>query len=143
MPKADLDAEAAVLSAMLMSGEEADNVSHILRSEHFYADANRRIYEAILATRAAKLPADIVTVAHWLRNNGRLEQVGGSEYLAGIIDATPAVTNAVSHARIIRSCYTDRQTLTALREAVAEMMSYGDAATVTKALGEKLRRAKL
>ena len=48
VPPSDLDAEAAVLSAILLDPDSFDRVQEILQPTHFYADANRRIYEAVV-----------------------------------------------------------------------------------------------
>ncbi len=52
VPPHDLDAEAAVLSAILLSREALDRVLEILKPEQFYSDANGRIYEAAVGARA-------------------------------------------------------------------------------------------
>src|SRR5262245_48946643 len=86
VPPHDLDAEAAVLSAVLLSGESFDSVNDVLAAEHFYSDANRRIYEAIIDLQSTGKPVDVVTVATWLRDRERLQQVGGTPYLAQLTD---------------------------------------------------------
>ena len=70
VPPHDLDAEAAVLSAVMLAQEAFDRVPEILRPEHFYSGANRRVYEAVLALQNESRPVDIVTVAGWLRDKG-------------------------------------------------------------------------
>src|SRR5512139_2754865 len=76
VPPHDLDAEAAVLSAVLLSTESFDTVQDLLRPEHFYSDANRRIFEAIVELQGSGRPVDVVSVATWLRDRERLQQVG-------------------------------------------------------------------
>ena len=102
VPPNDLDAEAAVLSAVLLSSEAFDAVQHILLPEHFYSDANRRIYEAMVQLQGSGRPVDIVSVAGWLRDRERLQQVGGTPYMAQLADATPAVAHVEAHAKTIR-----------------------------------------
>src|SRR4051812_30199917 len=68
VPPHDLDAEAAVLSAILLSREALDRVLEVLKPEHFYSDANGRIYEGAQQLALAGTPIDIVTVANWLRD---------------------------------------------------------------------------
>ena len=82
VPPHDLDAEASVLSAVLLSSEAFDEVSDLLLAEHFYSDANRRIFECITELQSGGRPVDVVTVATWLRDHERLQQVGGTPYLA-------------------------------------------------------------
>lgn len=101
-PKHNLDAESAVLSAILLEPEVTDRVSPILKPECFYSDANRRIYEAVVALVASKTSIDIVSVASWLRDRDWLTQVGGAAYIAQIADATPSIANVEEHATIVR-----------------------------------------
>src|SRR5271170_5098138 len=109
VPPHDLDAEAAVLSAILLSREALDRVLEILKPEHFYSDANGRIYEAAQALAIVGTPMDIVSVASWLRDRERLAQGGGPSYLAQIADATPAVAHVGAHARVVKEKWRVRQ----------------------------------
>src|SRR5258706_4962638 len=84
VPPHDLDAEAAVLSAILLSREALDRVLEILKPEHFYSDANGRIYEAAQELALAGTPIDIVSIASYLRDRERLQQIGGLPYHAPI-----------------------------------------------------------
>jgi replicative DNA helicase len=128
VPPSDLDAEAAVLSAVLLSPESFDRVQEVLHSEHFYADANRRVYEAVLDLQSGGRPVDIISVAGWLRDRNRLQQVGGSPYLAQLADATPAVAHVEAHARIIREKWRLRQVIGTCQRVAAE--GYGDCGDV-------------
>jgi replicative DNA helicase len=128
VPPSDLDAEGAVLSAVLLEPDAFDRVQEILRPEHFYADANRRIYEAILDLQTNGKPVDVVSVAGWLRDKGRLAQVGGTPYLAQLSDATPAVAHIEAHARTIREKWRVRQVISTCQHFAAE--GYGDTGDV-------------
>lgn len=113
VPPHDLDAEAAVLSALFL----APDTDVALEPEWFYSDANAWICRAIIATS----PPDIVTVAHWLREQKRLAEVGGTPYLARIVDATPAVANVAAHAAIVRECWRRRRLIEVLAEVTVEL----------------------
>ncbi len=100
-PPHDLDAEAAVLSAVLLDRWALDRVLELLKPEQMYAMANGSILEAAADLSARGQPVDIVTIASWLRSRSRLEQVGGAAYLAQLADATPSVANVVQHANVV------------------------------------------
>ncbi len=102
LPPQDLDAEAAVLSAMLLSSDAFDEVQDILQPTHFTPDANRYIYEAVLELGRNNQPIDWVSVASWLRARNRLDQIGGTPYLAQLTDSTPAVAHVAAHALTVR-----------------------------------------
>jgi replicative DNA helicase len=72
VPPHDLDAEAAVLSAVMVDPQAFDKVYERLRPEHFYSEAHRRIFEACANLHADGKPIDVVQVGSWLRTRERL-----------------------------------------------------------------------
>jgi replicative DNA helicase len=128
VPPHDLDAEGAVLSSVLLSIEAFDAVQEILKAEHFYSDANRRIYEAVVDLQASGRPVDLVAVAGWLRDRSRLQQVGGTAYLVQLTDATPAVVDVEAHAKSVREKWRLRQLIVTCQSFAAE--GYGECGDV-------------
>ncbi|WP_437597840.1 replicative DNA helicase [Sorangium sp. So ce590] len=128
VPPHDLDAEAAVLSAILLHRDALDRVLEILKAEHFYSEANSRVYEAAQELASAGTPLDIVSVASWLRDRERLAQVGGAAYLAQLADATPAVAHVGAHARVVYEKWRVRQLIATCQRVAAE--GYGDVGVV-------------
>lgn len=124
VPPHDLDAEASVLSSLMLDVSHLDRVRDLLPPEAFYSRANRTVYGAIVEVRAAGQEVDIVTVAGWLRDREVLQQIGGASYLAQIADATPAVANVLEHARIVSRKWMLRQTIAQCQRIAAE--GYGD-----------------
>jgi replicative DNA helicase len=120
VPPSDLDAEAAVLSSILLEPSAFDQVQEFLIPEHFYADANRRVYEAVVDLSSSGRPVDVVSVAGYLRDRDRLDQIGGTPYLAQLADATPAVAHVVSHAQVIREKWRVRQLISICQRFAAE-----------------------
>ncbi|KYF97212.1 replicative DNA helicase [Sorangium cellulosum] len=128
VPPHDLDAEAAVLSAILLHRDALDRVLEILKADHFYSEANSRIYEAAQELASGGTPIDIVSVASWLRDRERLAQVGGAAYLAQLADATPAVAHVGAHARVVYEKWRVRQLIATCQRVAAE--GYGDVGVV-------------
>lgn len=124
VPPSDLDAEGAVLSAVLLDAEALDRVRPLLHPLSLYSDANRRVYEAAIALADKGRPVDIVSVAGYLRDNGQLEQVGGSPYLAQLSDATPAVAHVEEHARRVATKGLQRKLIGTCQNYATE--GYGD-----------------
>lgn len=124
VPPHDLDAELALLAALLLDSSTLDRVQELLIADHFYAPAHRRIYEACLALAQDGSPIDLVTVASWLRSRERLADVGGSPYLAKIVDTAPEVANIESYARVVREKWRVRALIQACQRISAE--GYGD-----------------
>jgi len=124
VPPQDLDAEAAVLSSCLLDGNALDQVLEILQSEHFYSDANRLIFEGCRALSMEGTPIDIVSVASWLRSREQIQRIGGARYLGDLVDATPAVANVATHARVVKEKWRLRRVIATCQQYAAE--GYGD-----------------
>jgi replicative DNA helicase len=128
VPPHDLDAEAAVLSAILLDKQALDQVAEILKPHHFYSKANGKIYEAATELTLRSTPVDIVTVASWLRDREILQQMGGAAYLAQIADAVPAVAHVAAHARVVYEKWRVRALIAQCQRIAAE--GYGDVGLV-------------
>lgn len=119
-PPHDLDAEAAVLSAVILKPTEADDLGSVLREEDFFSPANRRVWSAVVALSGASQAVDVVAIATWLKDRGWLHEVGGVAYLARIIDAAPAVANIGAYAHTVTRLARLRATIRAAQTIAAE-----------------------
>ncbi len=128
VPPHDLDAEAAVLSAIMLSQEAFDQVSEFLRAEHFYSGANQRVYEAVLGLSGDSRPVDVITVAGWLRDKGLLQQIGGTPYLAQLTDAIPTMAHVQAHGRVVKEKWRLRRVIGTCQDFAA--VGYGDCGDV-------------
>ena len=104
IPPHNLDAEKAVLGALLTNGSNmgavVDTVTSILKSEDFYRDAHRIIYDAILEIVQANKTADFITVGEELDRRKRLDAVGGLAYITSLANESVSY-NVEEHAKII------------------------------------------
>jgi replicative DNA helicase len=109
-PKCNLEAEAAVLSALILKPNAcADEVINTLKPTEFFSDANRIIFDAIAAIYRDDKPIDLVTVVSWLREHECLGRVGGPAYVGSVVDATPAIANVLTHAKMVKDAARVRQ----------------------------------
>ncbi|MBK8943133.1 MAG: AAA family ATPase [Polyangiaceae bacterium] len=122
VPPHDLDAEAAVLSTLLLDVRRLSQVQ--LRAADFYSEPNGRIYSAIVELAADERAVDTVTVAGLLRDRQRLASIGGPAYLAQIVDATPSVANVGAHAERVATLARRRRVIDRAHRIAAE--GYGD-----------------
>jgi replicative DNA helicase len=128
VPPHDLEAEAAVLSAVMVDPLAFDKVNELLRPEQFYSEAHRRMYEACVDLSASGKPVDVVQVATWLRDRDRLAQVGGVAYLTEVLNAAPAVANVAAYAQTIHEKARIRQLILTCQRVVAQgYAGYGEA----------------
>ena len=117
-PPQALDAERAVLGAVLLDPERAlEAIEGVLAPEHFYAEAHAHIYRAVLALRERGQAIDALTVQEWLAQHGLLERVGGEETLVELLKVVATTAHVRHYAEIVR----DRAVLRDLLRACAEI----------------------
>jgi len=102
LPPQDVGAEQALLGAVMMRPDGLYEIMDAVTPADFYAEKHRQIFKAMLALRERGEPIDIISVSGVLRENKRLEQIGGSSYLAELINLVPATANLVHYAEIVR-----------------------------------------
>jgi hypothetical protein len=126
-PPQNLEAERAVLCAVLLDNDVLREVAPILRPGDFYKDAHGQIYDAIYGIWIGGNPVDAVTLADDLTRNGRYEQIGGDALLVEIGRSVPHAANARFHARIVREKSIARQLILAgtdlIRDGYSNMFS--------------------
>ncbi len=101
LPPQAVEAEAAVLGAMLLEQDAISIVLEILDDTAFYREAHRKIYNAIIALYDRNEPNDLITISEELEKRQELNSVGGSFYVAGLVDSISTAANVEYHARIV------------------------------------------
>ncbi len=96
-----MEAEQAVLAAVLMNNRALESVSEFLLPEHFSHPAHQEIYRLALRQFAVGVPFDIITAKNYLEQQGTLESVGGTEYLSKLASAGSTVVNVEHYGRIV------------------------------------------
>jgi replicative DNA helicase len=101
LPPQAPDLEEAVLGALMLEKNALTSVIEFLRPEHFYAEAHKLIYEAIIDLFKNSEPVDMRTVVAQLRKNGKLDLVDGAYKIAELTSKVSSAANIEYHARII------------------------------------------
>jgi replicative DNA helicase len=100
-PPHNLEAEEAVLGAVLAAGRLLVEVVVLLEEADFYRPAHRAVWRAILRLADRSQPTDPVTVLGELDHAGELADVGGGPFLHTLIQAVPTVANASHYAQLV------------------------------------------
>lgn len=116
-PPHSFAAEMALLGAILSANHVINKLA--LRPEHFADPANGRIFEVASALIAKGQAADPITLKDHFEESGTLSDVGGTQYLASLVNASLTAINIEDYARIIKDRYTRRR-LILLAEDVSE-----------------------
>lgn len=126
----DINAEAAVLSAMMIDEYHLSHVVDILKKEHFYKPAHQIIFGNMLELYKEKTAIDIITLIDILNKNNVLEKVGGKQYLHELSDVVYSGANITYHAKIVQDKYVLR-TLIGVSNQIIEKCYNQDSATDT------------
>jgi replicative DNA helicase len=103
IPPHNLDAERAVLGAILLEGREAlPRVVEVLRPSDFYTEAHRAIYQAMLALFDRGQPVDSLTLSEELRRTDQLSFVGGPAAIALLMEEASIAAHLGSYTAIVR-----------------------------------------
>lgn len=121
VPPHNLDAERALLGAIMLKPDAMHDISVTVYPDSFYADRHRDIYRAILDLFSKGNPVDLLTVSHTLTERAALERIGGASYLTELIDAVPAAGNAHYYANLVQQ----KHILRALINAGDELAELG------------------
>ncbi len=113
IPPQDLEAERALLGAIMLKSNAMYDVADIITPESFYARKHGDIFEVMLALFNKGEPIDLVTLSGRLESQKRLEQIGGRSYLAELANAAPAATNAVHYANVVKAKHIHRELIDA------------------------------
>lgn len=115
-----LDAEQAVLGALLKEPECLPTVSDMLKIEHLYLPQHKSIYSAILNIDTLGGRIDPLVVLEQLKKEGVYDDIGGKTYLMKIADAVPSTKNVESYIKIIIDKYYLRTLMVTAREILDE-----------------------
>ena len=121
VPPHDEEAEQAVIGSMLTDKDAVISAIEVLKAEDFYRDDNRTIYEATMGIYAKGEPIDIITVKDELTAMGKLEPVGGLEYLASLPEKVPTTANVEKYIKIVE----EKSLLRCLIKAANELLDMG------------------
>lgn len=101
LPPQALDAEMAVLGSMLMEAEAVERALEILKPEHFYKDAHKKIFSAMKDLAEKGQAVDLVTVTEALKTANLLAKLGGEVYLTELVGKVSTAAHIEHYANIV------------------------------------------
>jgi len=119
LPPQSLEAEQAVLGAIIIEGESITKAIDILTPQDFYREPHRKIYTAMLELFNKNEPIDLITLTEHLKDKGQLDEAGGLGYLSNLATVVPTSANIRYHAKLVR----EKALLRALIRACTEIVT--------------------
>ncbi len=102
VPPHSLEAERAVLGALLLEADSLPRAIELLRPDDFYKQGHRLMFGAMLSLFDRNEPVDLLTLSEELRRQGILEEVGGAAALAALVEEAATAAHVTSYANIVR-----------------------------------------
>jgi len=115
----NLEAERAILGAVLLDNMLINQAAERLRREDFFLDSHRRIYDQMLRLFEQGRGIDPITLQDLLRSAGDLDLVGGSAYIGSLFDGLPRFANIENYTKIVKDKSIIRQLITASNQIMA------------------------
>jgi len=139
LPPHSIDAEMCLLASMMLDSTKdiIGQVVQIIDREAFYLADNQILYDILVKLYEQNRPIDAVIVREELIKRQLLEEVGGSEYLAKILNTVPSAAHGVHYAKIVREKALLRQLIAASNEILRDAYSPHEEADLVLDKAEK------
>lgn len=108
-PPHNIEAEQAVLGAILIDWTSMAEVVSKLSADRFYSLQNQIVYDALVKLYAKGVRGDTLSLVDELTIQGKLEQAGGAGYIASLTEVVPSSANIEHYADIVLDCATRRE----------------------------------
>ncbi len=102
VPPQNIEAEQAILGAILIHNDAMNQVVDVVTPEDFYREAHAAIFEGMVSLYHQGDPIDIITIAQFLTKKGLLENIGGAEYLASLVEAVSTSAGIAHYAEMVK-----------------------------------------
>ncbi|MES2625280.1 MAG: replicative DNA helicase [Pseudomonadota bacterium] len=102
VPPHSIEAEQAVLGALMLDNSRWDVVNEALLPSDFYRKEHRLIFQAMLAQTKVDKPIDVITLSETLLDSNQLTEAGGLEYLGELVNNIQSAANVEAYAGIVK-----------------------------------------
>jgi len=123
-PPHNLEAEQALLAAILVNNSAFHKVAEFLRPEHFAQPVHGRIFAAIEKLMERGQIANPVTLANYFEQDGALQEIGGAQYLVRLAASVVTIINAQDYGRTIYDCFLRRQLIAIGEDVVNDAFAF-------------------
>ena len=114
----NLEAEKAVLGAILINNQVFNQAAEVLDAEDFFRDAHRRIWNKMVGLTERSEAVDPVTLKDELLRSGDLDDAGGPAYISSLTDGVPRSANVEYYAKIVKEKSTLRRLIQSANEVL-------------------------
>jgi replicative DNA helicase len=138
VPPQSIEAEVSVLGSCMLDNFAITKIVDVLAPEDFYHPQHRHIYDAFLSLFERSEPIDIVTVSAFLKKEKHLKSVGGTDYLAELINKVPTAAHVEHYANIVKEKSVRRNLIQASSEINETAFEQADFEEVLDSVEKKI-----
>lgn len=121
MPPQAIEAEEAVLGALMLDQNAYHKIANWIKSESFYKPAHSEIYKIIKKLQSTGIPVDLISVNQKLQESGKLDEIGGIYYLTQLTDRVVSGDSIESHALFIQQKFLERELIAMCTETIQKV----------------------
>lgn len=122
----NLDAEQAVLGCLLIDSECQSELMYDLKVEDFYTEAHQNIFSAMQKVFQRNVPVDFITLTEELERQGKIDGVGGIDYISFLSNVVPSAANFKYYSDIVKSNALRRTLIKSGQEIIEKAYSSED-----------------
>lgn len=123
VPPQAIELEQAILGACMLENSAFFKIQDILTVDCFYKQAHGEIFNAIKTLFFEESPIDLLTVIQKLRKLGKIEAIGGPQYIAELTSKVSSAANIVYHSKVLQEKALARSMITLFREKTAALFN--------------------
>jgi len=122
IPPQSIDIEASLLGSLLIDSDAFIKIVDQIQADDFYDEKHRMIYSAMQSLYDKRSPIDILTMSEQLKNDSRLEIIGGASFLTELTNTVPTAAHLEQYAEIVAEKAIRRRLITASQD-IADISS--------------------
>lgn len=130
----NLEAEQSVLGSLMLDKEAIVKIADFLLPVDFYKNNHQKIFETMLSLYEEREPIDVLSISNKLEEISKLEEVGGSSYIASLVNIVPSASHVVHYAKVVQKKAMLRRLISAADKIVE--MGYSGNEDVERILDE-------
>ncbi len=138
VPPHNVEAEQSVLGSLMLDKDAIIKIADLVRPGDFYKNDHNTIYETMLELYEDREPIDVLSLANRLEEKGKIDAVGGSSYLASLVNIVPSASNVAHYAKLVQKKSLLRRLISAASEIVE--MGFNEEDDVQKVLDDAEQR---
>ncbi len=113
VPPQNIEAESALLGSIMLRPEALNEIFDVVKPESFYSEKHKIVFKEMMELFSKSNPIDLLSLSSRMKEKDLLDQIGGSSFLAELVQAVPSSVNAKHYAEIIQKKFMMRNLISA------------------------------